>query len=445
MRKIWRIQTAAILFCLFASGAPTSQVLPKEAPSFPVEYFQLRNGLDVILAEDDSLPLVSVVVAYRVGSIHDSPGKSGLAYLMGNLMFQGSENISPMQHIHFIEKIGGEFNALTAYDRTLFFQTAPSQHLALLLWLESDRMMSLSLSPAAVERSREALIEENRQRLAGDPHLSGAQVFDRILYGDFARSHPLSGTHEDLTRLSYQDVLAFHRDFYVPNNAVICISGDFRTSKVRDMVARYFETIPRGLRSPSPPPPPYETAAVTQTLSDTLMQTPGLHMGFRFSALQPGDIQTLGIIDYILLQGRGARLFRRLIRRDRLALYLSGGLEERAGVPAYRIFAMVNNDLMAERSQKTIVAELNRLKTNLVSETELQRAKNMFRAEYLRRTSTSLDKAIFLVEHYLERGGLASPADDLDKYMRVTPSMIISASNRHFLAEKTVFLHIRIR
>jgi zinc protease len=445
MHRTWRLQAAAILLGLTAALAPAAQVRPQSAPAFPVERYQLRNGLEVILAEDDSLPLVSVVVAYRVGSIHDAPGNSGLAYLMGNLMFQGSENISPMQHIHYIEKIGGEFNAMTDYDRTMFFQTAPSQHLALLLWLESDRMLSLSLSPASVERSREALIEENRQRLGGDPHLSGAQVFDRMLYGDYARAHPLSGTNEDLNRITYQDVAAFHRTFYVPNNAVICISGDFRAAKARELVARYFETIPRGLRGPTPPPPPYEAAAVSQTLTETLASTPGFHMGFRFSALQPGDIHTLGIIDYLLLQGRGSRLFRRLVRRDRLALYLSGGLEERAGVHAYRIFALVNNEVMAERSQKTIAGEINRLKTSLISETELRRAKNMFRADYLGRTSTSLDKAIYLVEHDFDGGTFSSPEDDLNNYMRVTPSMIVSAANRHFLSEKTVLLNIRIR
>lgn len=445
MFKIFRIQTAGFLLGLLASMPAAAQLLPERALSFPVEHYRLKNGLTVILAEDDSVPIVSVVVAYRVGSIHDPPGRSGMAYLMGNLMFQGSENISPMQHIHYIEKIGGEFNALTAYDRTLFFQTAPSHHLALLLWLESDRMLSLSLSPASVERSREALIEENRQRLAGDPHLGGAQIFERFLYGDYARAHPLSGTVEDLKRLTFEDVQAFHRSYYVPDNAVLCISGNFRTAKAREVVARYFETIPPGTQNPPPPPSPGQPEGTTQILSDSLASTPGFHLGYLFSDLQTGDIYTLTIIDYLLLQGRGSRLFRRLVRRDRLTRHLSGGMEDRAGARAFRIFALVNNDEMAERCQRTIAAELNRLKTTPVSDAELQRAKNMFRADYLRRTSTSLDRAIFLIEQFIESGIISPPAEELENYMRVNASMILRAAVRHFLPDNAVVLNVRIR
>ena len=147
--------------------------------SFTYQEYRLRNGLRVVLiAEDDRLPLVTVAVAYGAGTVREKPGQEGLAYLLENLMFQGSENVAPLQHVGFVQKVGGELNATTTPDKALFYETLPSNQLALALWLESDRMKSLAITPAAIERTRTELIEAHRGRLASDPYLASFAAFD---------------------------------------------------------------------------------------------------------------------------------------------------------------------------------------------------------------------------------------------------------------------------
>ncbi|GAF70119.1 unnamed protein product, partial [marine sediment metagenome] len=154
----------------------------KQRLSFPIKQYKLENGLQVILSEDYSLPVVSVAVAYNVGSINEPPGKTGLAYLLENLMFQGSQNVGRMQHISFIRRTGGDLNATTTEDKTIFQQTVPSHQLALVLWLESDRMKSLEITAANVKQAKETLIEEIQQRKATEPYLESFLTFDRLLY-----------------------------------------------------------------------------------------------------------------------------------------------------------------------------------------------------------------------------------------------------------------------
>jgi zinc protease len=215
-----------ILFLLVAAAASPLQ---KEAEfSFPFSQFRLKNGLEAILSEDDSLPIVSVVMAYHVGSINEEPGKTGLAYLLENIMFMGSSNVGPMQHISHISRIGGEPNASTTEDITYFYQTVPSNQLALVLWLESDRLKALEIDAAKVERAKQAFLDEIRQRKAAEPFLESGLVFDRILYPDFARNHSLLGQENDIGNLRAEDVKNFYSSYYVPNNAVLVIMSPER-------------------------------------------------------------------------------------------------------------------------------------------------------------------------------------------------------------------------
>ncbi|MHB8095986.1 MAG: M16 family metallopeptidase, partial [Candidatus Aminicenantales bacterium] len=203
-----RVLLAAALLCS-AEGAAGQESLSNKGLDFPLRQYALKNGLKVILTEDDSLPLVSVIVGYGVGPVREQAGKSGLAYLMENLMFHGSENISPMQHINYIQRIGGEFNADTSFDKTYFYETVPSNQLALALWLESDRMGSLSITGSSVERAKETLRAEHRQRRVNESYLESFFQFDRLLFPDFVYGHPLIGTEEDVNAITEADV----RDF----------------------------------------------------------------------------------------------------------------------------------------------------------------------------------------------------------------------------------------
>ena len=433
---------AAALLCV---PPLASQALPSRGIDLSLTQYRLKNGLQVILSEDDTLPVVSVVVAYGAGPVREKPGLSGLAYLMESLMFQGSENVSPMQHINYIQRIGGEFNANTAFDKTYFYETVPSNQLALALWLESDRMAAPAVSGPAVERAKEALIAELRQRRTSEPYMESFFLFDGLLYPDFAYGHPVIGTEEDLKRITEEDARAFASAYYVPNNAVLCIAGSFSVDKARELVSRYFETIPRGPDVPAPPPPSPAPPAREQVLTDSLAPSPALHVGYRLDRQQEGDAYGLKLMDILLARGKSSRLYKRLVRKDRVAVYLSGGIEDRGGRPSLRIFAISPNAVMADLCRKAIAGEIGKFRTAFVSETELAKAKVLFKTDYLGRLATSLPRALLYCELTLSGARLEDIPEEFERYLRVTPVSIISLANRLFKPENASGLDLRTK
>ncbi len=443
MNELFRYITKLLILCLSLSllGGRT-YVDPQEKKDFPfpvTQYNPFENGLHVILSEDHSLPLVSVVVAYRVGSINEEPGKTGLAYLMENMMFMGSENVNRMQHMSIINRGGGEFNATMTEDKTIFFQRVPSNQLSRVLWLESDRMRSLQIDASNVEQAKQAILEEISLRKARDPYLESSWRFDQLLYANFAFGHPAIGSEDDLKNLTVQDVRDFYERFYKPNNAVLSIVGNIDREKTLKDIRKYFETIPEGEPIPPVPlPKSPEKKSIVESLQIPLAQSPGFHLGYRLSSPSSDDFYVLSIIEYILLRGMSSRLYKRLIKREKLVLQLNGGIEKRQDQARLKIFVVNNNQFMVQRCKKAIFSELHKLKTSFISEEELKKAKNMFLKDYISQYSTSLPKALFLAETFLSRNILLNPAEEIEKYMAITPKDIIGVTNRYFGIESVI-------
>jgi predicted Zn-dependent peptidase len=400
--------------------------------TIPIKQYKLENGLQVILSEDYSLPVVSVAVAYNVGSINEQPGKTGLAYLLENLMFQGSQNVGRMQHISFIRRTGGNLNVITTQDKTIFQQTVPSHQLSLVLWLESDRMKSLEITAANVEQAKEALVEEIHQRKATEPYLESSLTFDGLLYPNFAYSHPVIGNEADLRDLTVEDVKNFYSVFYTPNNAVLSIAGNIDRRKAEEAIRKYFETIQKGKDIPPLASLKLSEKKATLIAKETAAPLPGFHLGYRIASPYSQDFYSLKIIEYILLGGKTSRLHKRLIQRARIARSLSGGIEKRKELATFKIFVTSSNRLMVERSKRIIFSEINKLKLSLIPENELKKAKNIFKMDYLNQYATSADKAIFLAETYLSKKNLDDLAGELDNYLSVDHYNLIRIMRRYF-------------
>jgi zinc protease len=434
-----------LLLILGSAGLPAvgGQDAVQGAIRFPIQDYRLRNGLRVILSEDSRLPLVAVAVAYGAGTLREKPGQEGLAYLLENLMFQGSENVSPLQHVGFIQKVGGDLNATTTPDKALFYETLPSNYLSLALWLESDRMRSLAITPVAVERTRSDLIRGHQDRLASDPYLASFIQFDTLLYPDVLYGHPLILTGENMLALTEAEILAFHNAYYVPNNAVLCIVGNIDAAKTKELVARYFDTVPPGGDVPSSLPPVFRSGneAVVRSAGITAPGA-GFHMGFRFYPLQTGDACTLRILEYHLLEGETSRLRNRLLKKDLTARYLSGALEERGDVSALKIFCLNNNAVMVDRSEKAILSEIDKLKTNLISQEELNKAKRRFKMDFLDRLSTNRGRALFLVDAAFVGRNLDTLGEELDNCLRIGPQTLQTFVIRNFVPKNRVVLEL---
>ncbi len=433
------------MISLFLS--PGGLFTAQQDETLPIEIttFQLENGLRVILSEDYTLPLVSVVMAYNVGSIYEPPKKTGLAYMIENMMFQGSRNIGSMQHIHFISKVGGVLNAETTEDSSIFYQTVPASQLALVLWLESDRMMSLDIHRSKVEKMRNSLIQEIRQRKLDDPYFESSVLLDQLLYPNDAYSHPVVGSESDLREMTTEDAKEFYKKYYIPNNAVLCITGNFAKRKAAELVRKYFSTIPPGKPVAFFPEEEHILSdEIVRNVENYVAPSPGFHLGYRIASPQSPDSYTLRLIEYILLHGHSSRLQKRMIYRDRLASSLSGGIELKKNLATFKIFVKNNTEALRARSQKSIFDEIDKLKSDFISESELIKAKNMFKRDYLNQFTTLADKGIALAKFYLPRNRNGSIQEVFHRHLAVTQSDIIGITNRYF-TEDRVILNIKIK
>jgi zinc protease len=445
---------AALVLAILLPGAAVSAQAPvsREIPArgdgalAPPTVYRLRNGLTVVLSEDDRLPLVSVVVAYKAGSIYEAPGKTGLATLLENLMFEGSADVPGHQHINLVNRMGGTLSAAASEERTLFYQTMPSNQLALALWMESDRMRFLEMNQDRFEKIRGDLLEELRQRRQSEPYWIGLASFDQLLYADFPFGHSVSGREEDIRGLTLEDARLFYGSLYGPNNAVLCITGDINKTRARELVSRYFETLPRGRELPPVPEP---SAGVRKPAAggavDALAMAPAFYLGFRLVPPPARDYYTLVLIDYILLRGRTSRLNRRLLGLDnKIAYDLAGGIERRRDRAVYKIFVQAS-PAMIEPCQSAIFDEMDKLKRRFISVEELDKFKAILKQDYYLRISNALDRALFLVDAWLTLPELESVGRELDKFLAVTPGDIIGIANRYFTAENSVLWNIRTK
>jgi len=417
----------------------------KNSP-FPISYFQLENGLNVILSEDYTLPVVSVIVAYKVGSINEQPGKTGLSYLLENLMFQGSRNVGRMQHISFIQRIGGKLSARTDREKTMFFQTVSSNQMATVLWLEADRMKSLSISYTKVEQTKNAIIEEIRQKKSRNLFQSSSLLFDKLLFSDYIYYHPIIGEESDIRNISLKDVFNFHSTYYCPNNAVICITGNIDKQKTIFLIKKYFQFIPAGKPIPgiNHSSQMLELNGKIESNTLPLVPTPGFFLGYRISPPYSRDYYTMAVIEYLLLKGESSRLYQRLTKKERTAQKIEGGIRKIKNRAIFSFFVTSTNNYTRNRSKKAILSELNKLKSNIVSENELTKAKNLLKTDYIKRYSTSLGKASLLVETFLNNKNMQTFQDELNKYLEVTPTSIIGIANRYF-NEKNILLNIETK
>jgi len=293
--------------------------------SIPFERRTLGNGLRVVLSHDPSVPVVAVNLWYGVGSRNEAEGRTGFAHLFEHMMFQGSLHVPKNRHFELVERAGGTLNATTWFDRTNYFETVPSHHLELALWLESDRMgwMLPAMDQEKLDNQRDVVKNEKRQRYDNQPYGDWDERLQRLL---FPREHPyhhtVIGSMEDLDAATLDDVAAFFRTFYVPGNAVLTVAGDFDPSRVMDQVTRYFGEIPAGDPVPGLPGEPDVPARLGSTVRDDVVAEvplPRVIMGFRIPSYAEPGFTTAEVARAVLGTGRASRLYRRLVRERRAA------------------------------------------------------------------------------------------------------------------------------
>jgi predicted Zn-dependent peptidase len=365
-----------------------------------------------------------------VGARNEVKGRSGFAHLFEHMMFEGSENVAKTEHFKYIESAGGTLNASTHADFTNYFEKVPSNQLELALWLESDRMRSLKVTPENFENQLQTVKEEKRSRMDNQPYVPAEMKLEETVFDNWANSHPVIGSFEDLEAASVDDVRQFFRTYYAPNNAVLAIVGDFDPSQVHKMVEKYFSGI---AHQPIPPNPsfvePAQTSPKYVKVQDQHAQAPMFWMAWKAPAKRDPDYYALGIIGNLLSTGDSSRLYQRMVKGDQIALKADTGYDDRRGPGYFAASVIYKPGTTAEHSREIVWSELEKLKTTPVTDTELEKAKNQtLRALFSSNSYTSLQRSLARAEmlaEYASFFGSPSLIDaDVEAYMKVTPADI---------------------
>ena len=293
--------------------------------SVPVERHRLDNGLKVVLSHDPSVPVVAVNLWYGVGSRNEPEGRTGFAHLFEHMMFQGSEHVPKNGHFELIERAGGSLNGSTWFDRTNYFETLPAHHLELALWLESDRMgwMLPAMDQEKLDNQRDVVKNEKRQRYDNQPYGDWDERLQALVFPkDHPYHHTVIGSMEDLEAASLDDVASFCRTFYIPNNAVLTVAGDFHRDEALDLIQRYFAEIPAGDPVPELPGRPELPGLIGGTVRDHVVADvplPRVIVAFRIPPYGSDEFAVAEVTRGVLGIGRASRLYRRLVRERRVA------------------------------------------------------------------------------------------------------------------------------
>jgi len=442
-RRLFR----ALLFVVLACGAGFAAWTPLQAavrpPKLQFTISTLPNGLRVILSEDHSTPIVHVSVWYHVGSKNERPGRTGFAHFFEHMMFKGSKNVEPESHTSIIASVGGRSNAYTTEDETVFWQTLPAQYLPLSLWMEADRMATLRISDNDFKREREVVKEERRMRIENQPYGRLSELIYDNTFTTHPYKHPTIGSMADLEAATVDDVREFHNTFYVPENAVLTVVGDFDTAQATQLVNQYFARVPKAAR-PVPRDIPQEPAQTKErrVVLEEAWPLPAVVVAYHVTYDGHPDSYPLHITSKILSDGQSARIPRELVYNKRIALtaFGSGNITEQPNL--FYAVAIVQPGQKPEAAEQALVAEFEKLKREPVTATELQRAKNQFARDYIVGRESNQDKALHLAHAAVIHNDIGTADGEFDIFTGITTADVQRVAKTYFNESNRTVLYI---
>ena len=440
----WYLRLAACLaVSIVASVALTPMQAAVRPPKLQYQITTLPNGLRVILSEDHSTPIVHVSVWYHVGSKNERAGRTGFAHLFEHMMFKGSKNVEPESHTSIIAGVGGQSNAYTTEDITVFWQTLPAHYMPLALWMEADRMATLRVDEAAFRREREVVKEERRMRIENQPYGRLSEIIYDNSFLTHPYKHPTIGSMADLEAASIADVRDFHRTYYVPENATVTIVGDFDSAQALQMVTQYFGRVPKATR-PVPRDIPTEAPMTRErrAVVEEAWPLPAVVVAYHITYDGHPDSYPLHVTSKILSDGQSARISRELIYNRRLCLtaFGSGNITEHPNL--FYAVCIVQPGQTPEAAEKAIIAEFDKLKTGGVTEQEMQRSQNQWARDYILSRESNEEKAMHLAHAAVIHNDITTADGEFDIFMKTTAADVQRVARTYFNDTNRVVLHI---
>ncbi len=392
--------------------------------TIPFEKYKLDNGLNVILHEDRSDPIVSVAIYYHVGSNREVPGRTGFAHLFEHMMFQQSENVPEDQYFRLIQSAGGTLNGSTNQDRTNYYETVPKNALEMVLWMESDRMgyLTNTITQQAFAIQQNVVQNEKRQNYDNRPYGHSSTVMARAL---FPEGHPYSwttiGEMKDLFHATVEDVKEFHARYYIPNNATLSIAGDFDRATVKELVQKYFGEIPAGAEVEKPEPMPV-TLTETKKLyhEDNFANSAQYTMAFPSAEMYNPDAYALAALSDILAGGKKSPMYNVLVKEKKLTSNVGAYNMAQLLAGTFRISVNANPGVSLAEIEKAIFEAFERFESEGFNENDLERVKAGQETRFYNMISSIDGKSKQLAEYNMYAGDPGYYRNDMEAMMAVT-------------------------
>ena len=409
-----------------------------------LEKYTLSNGLDVILHEDHSIPMVSVNIWYHVGSKNEKRGRTGFAHLFEHMMFEGSQH-HDTEYFEVLEKVGGNVNGSTNEDRTNYYEDIPSNYLETALWLESDRMGFLlpTMTQEKLDNQRDVVKNERRQGSDNQPYGRAYEILLSLLYPD---DHPYSweviGRMEDLSAASLEDVSEFFKAYYTPNNASLSIVGDFDPALAKELVEKYFGSLPPG--------PPVERLSawipkldgVKRVVAEDNVNLPRLYYNWHTPAsYAPGDAE-FGLLGNILTSGKTSRLHRKLVYEMQIAQDVTAYQSSCELGSTFGIVVTAREGHTLEEMENTVDAELEKIRTKGITPEELTQMQTALESRFVRSLESFGGRANRLNTYNVMLGDPEKFQWDLERYTRTTVENVQEYVSQYLHSNKRAILHI---
>jgi zinc protease len=439
-----RRAAAVALAVGFICGAGAVSRAAVHPPTLQYQITTLSNGLTVVLSEDHSTPIVHLQLWYHVGSKNEKPGRTGFAHLFEHLMFKGSKNVEPDAHTSLIAGVGGQSNAYTTDDVTVFWETVPAQYLPLVLWLEADRMTTLRVDNDVFATEREVVKEERRMRVENQPYGRLSEIIHDEAFTVHPYKHPTIGSMRDLESASIEDVRDFRRTYYVPGNATLVLVGDFDSTQALQLVAQYLGRVPKsdGAVPRDIPPEPQQTRERRVTLQEP-WPLPVVVVAHHITYDGHPDSYPLHMASKVLSDGQSSRIYRKLVYEKNIAFEAFGGANIIEDPNLFFAVAIVQPGHTTAEATDALVAELDRLRAEPISDHELQRAKNQFARDYIVGRESNRQKALHLAHAVVLHHGDVKTADgEFDIIQNVSAADVQRVAQTYFTPENRVVITV---
>ncbi len=419
----------ALVFSPLTSAAPstapaTGSANLEKAIQIPVEKYTLANGLVVMLHPDPSLPAVSVQTWFRVGSKDEQVGLTGLAHFFEHMMFKGTAKYPMDTWGKYLNGKGAETNAFTSGDYTGYYINAPNENLPLILDIEADRMRNLLLDPKQVTSEREVVKEERRMRYEDNIEGGIHEKMSELMFTKLPYRWLTIGHMADLNAATMDDLKAFYKSFYSPNNAVLVVAGSFDTAQVKKWIEKSHGKLPREEIKRPPVTQDEPQTKERRAVIEREAQAPTIAIGYKLPEMNHIDHYALDLLSNMLGTGQSSRLHKRLVRKAETAM--AAGTYSWGQILAGRFVAQVslkpNQDI--EKTIQVVEEEIKRMRTVTVTQKELQKARTLFMKDYVDGLKRLAGRARMLASYEILYGDHTRLFTDLKKYQEVTPADI---------------------